>query len=555
MTPTSSPPVAAGHDRTCTSIRPPLLWILGILLFWLLALGLGLPWGQVLQWGGDEGIELNKAAFWNAQRVWPLDAWNDQPLTHTRWYAWLMAGTVSPTGPRLWSLLCGAMLLAAVGRIAFVLCLGSTAIPCPADAARRSWAARVAGASVACVALCPTFSELSLSAMQEIPATAWGMVAIAGVVVPSGGGGRSIPRWQMWFAAVSAALAISIKLTAGLYAVVAWALLLGMKSTGRSAVSGAPGVATEKCSTASNWNPVVSAVLWGVLVVTLAVGFLRVLDGRGLTALLGSHLRAFSGSVLVEATGSPERWHQMLREYPEFVIWTVVGALAAWSEFRGRLAAVWRWMLLPLLALGWNGLIQPWWPYYTLSLWLGLAPFAGLGWVWTFEQFRAGLRGVSSTRWSLPVTVALGGLVLAAGASAVWSWGREFATWRQHPRAADSPIVRTLQRYAAASAHGTTYSADPIYPFWCGLPTPAPLLVVTRKRFLSGDVDQAAILRQVRESHCDFLIFVQDSGPSVREVWGDFVKEHYVLTMVSEGRELYVHRRLHPEPFATTLHW
>lgn len=524
------------------------------ILVWLGLLGLGLPLGQALQWGGDEGIELNKAAYWGTHGHWPTTAWNDQPLTQTRWYAWLLAGSSAPWAPRLYSLACGALLLAAVGWLTFGLWIASATRAATDDGTHRFLAARAAWAAVVSVALCPTFSELSLSAMQEIPATAWGLTAIA-CVVASFRRRRFDTFFAVWVSALFAAGAIAIKLTAGLYAAVAWALLVGGRRSHRSLAMETTVDARHGKEICSERTSLCWVALWTGWVIAGVVVSLEVLDGRGFAVLLGSHLRAFSGSAAAEASAGPDRWHQMLREYPEFLAWLTVGALGWWDEFRGRLRDGWRWFVLPGLALTWNALIQPWWPYYALSLWLGLAPFAGRGVVWVFDHARAHLRGVPRTSLSRSATAALGALVLAASASAVWNWGREYVTWRQHPRAAESPIVRTLQRYAPASAHGLTFSADPIYPFWCGLPTPASLLVVTRKRFLSGDVDQAEILRQVRESSCDFLIFVQDAGPSVREVWGDFVREHYVLAMVSEGRELYVHRRLHPEPFIRTLHW
>lgn len=545
------PPVASSVAPSTPSL-PPLWTILGCLtLVWAGALLCGVPLAHGLQLGGDEGIELNKAAFLLSHGGWPSEAWNDQPLTHTRLYAWMLGVHYGPLGPRLWSLLTAVLLLVAVAFYTRSLCLpGSGVAPTASDA--RS-ASVTAVAAVALLALCPNYSELAVSAMQEVPATAFGMLGLAWVVAS-----RAQDTRRLGIAALAAAFAIAIKLTAGLYALAAWITICSGKPRAAwqsgLATSGPPRRASPLGRSAGRARFIRGLAFAGA-VAAFALGLLFWMDGRGWLALLRSHLLAFSASSSTNLDSIPNRWVQIVREFPEYPIF--LGAGIARMIRLARQGRSWdsRLLVLPLLALVFNASIRPWWPYYSISLWIGLSPLAGSGLGWAWEVGVAWLTRRSREGLSGNAALVLGGLALLGLGSASWNWANQYVHWRGNTRARDSQILATLRRYSLPGSANRIYAADPVYAFWQKIPTPPEFLVVTRKRFLSGDLTPDTALERLRAADCEFLLFVQDRGPQVTEVWGDFMREHYVLAMVSEGRELYVHRRLDPQPFATTLHW
>lgn len=497
---------------------PSWLWLS---LLWTTLTAATLPLGSLREIGGDEGLELSKAAHWLRQGGFSNGVWNDQPLTHTRWYAWLLGMDLGAAGPRVWSVLMTVVLLASVGSLTHSL-LGHRGA--------AFWA-------VVVVALAPLTLELSVSAMQEIPATACGMASLAMAARVANGGGR---RWFV-LAIASGLLGMAIKLTMAIYVVAAF---LHLATANPSA-----------------WGPaarpgrVRPSLLYLLCLVAGLAAFLRIAEGRTAADLVVDHLVA-----LVVSRGEPPPHgttpaQYVWRGYPWIAVCFGLGAIAALRRgFRGE-QTVPRVFLLPAVVLLFNAVIKPWWLYYSLSLWVGLAALAGYGislsiaalatMGWRFRR----LGSIDLCRGLIAAALVFGGLDEAR------QYVERLRTFRHAERVEDSRILTGIRSYQRAGPLGTIYSAEPSYAFWSGLGVAEELLVVTRKRFLTQDLQVSDVPRLIARHRPDFVITGVGMNVTASPEWRATLERDYVLVEVAEGQELYVHADLDPRPYRNHLRW
>ncbi len=532
---------------------------------WFFVLALVVPVAKLPVIGGDEGVELTKAAYLLAGGTFDESVWNDQPITHTRLYAGLLALDYNPAGPRLWSLATSVLLLLAVGGLTRTLLNDD-----------------LAGLlAIVMVVLAPLVMELSVSAMQEVPANAFGIAAVwmaartrtppSKVCLPTFHGGRSPTNhanaWQtppptrgpdgcsvrgsVWedvswprlaLAALCATMGVAIKLTAALHTMAAF-LMLAVREDRRLA----------RPSRARIPRP--SLVF---LFVTLACSriLLQWVDGRSIGCLLDTHFLSFLAAPYhPQKNPDPQRWMYLMTAYPQIVLLFLLGSgLLLRVSTRPSGVDPRGLAVLPGLTVLFHGIIQPWWMFYSLSLWIALAPLAGFALAWMLRQVRGLPRNPLHARQCLPI--ALAGLVCLSGiASATSDLVESLATLHGAEGIQQSGILAALRRYAPSGAVRTLYSVSSTYAFWSRLRVPADLLVVTRKRVLCGDLLLEDLPRRVLEHDCDFVVTPLAMDPSLARVWNATLSSRYELTEVADGQQLFVHRRLHPVRFSPRLHW
>lgn len=544
--PPSSPRPAASRPRS-KGWNPQAwrAWHL-IVILWPILLTVALPLDRLRLIGGDEGLELTKAAHLRRTGGFDPSLWNDQPLTHTRLYAVLLGLADGAAGPRLWSVATSALLLASLAHLTETL-LGRR----PA-----AWAALL-------FALTPLGLELSISAMQEVPATAFGMLAVSLAAARPNPPGLA----RATAAAAACALGIAIKLTAALYGLAAAILLAWPGPRPHAGPLGAQGRR--------------SVLAFLALTVVFSRILLAVGDGRPLSSLLDSHLLAFSEAHRFTATGpAASFWRYPLHEFPQMPLLFAVGLILwlhqAWTHPRqpppapsgGASSSAARearfgsgtrpdprWTVLPLLAVLFNATIRPWWPYYTLALWVALAPLAGLAVVWSLDTLRRAIAGGWGMWVRSPVSLwpALAVIVLAA--AAFRDGGAMLLLYRNAQRAGDSPVLEAIRRHLPADGQALFYASDASYAFWSGLPVPEELLVVSQKRVHTGDLQPEDIPRILERQDCDFILTPLGLDGRTAPAWQSLLSRSYVVVAVAEGRELHVHRRLRPTPLKRHLRW
>jgi hypothetical protein len=513
-----SPPFAStGFLR-----RSPWLWT--ILIWGLLLAGL-LPLRTAELIAGDEGIELTKAWHWFREGHWDPAYWNDQPLTHTRVFALLFHLDPSPLGPRLWSVGMSMLLLGAVASLTHTL-----------------FQDRAAGLTAATlVAVGPQTLHLSVSAVQEVPALALGAGAVALAWHP-------MTRRHPMLLGLSLLLVISgmaIKLTAGIYAAAA-ALGLVFHPSRPHPLAPVP----RRLLLGSGY---LAAAGLGVLLLLGAV------DGRSTTEWLGSHWAAQQAAMDTSNPSHGSPWRTLIQYYPALALGSLSGLVVTVLTCR-RSSQSWdpRLVIWAAVGVGFNAAIRPWWMYYSLSLWIALAPLAGLG----FCQGLRSLTRLSSTHRP-SFTDPLG---FATAAFAAWiamaclgwwtvsAFFQDFQQLRKCRPGRDHPVVRLLHASRPTDREATVFSRESIWAFWSQLRTPGPLLVVTHKRFLSGDLDDQRLVTLVLEAAPDFLVSAPGWDPGKIPEW-EPVLRHYQPARNTEGRVIYAHHRIGTLASEERLRW
>lgn len=518
----TTPFVGRGPGRESTKIAGPVLWCLlgGV---WFIFLIFVIPLRSLLMIGGDEGIELTKASHLVRQGEFDSTLWNDQPLTHTRIYAVLLRIFPGAMGPRLWSAASAALMLGAVAAITDVLLKDRLATI----------------AAVSLVAVAPMVAELSVSAMQEIPMTAFGLCSVSTAVIP----GRHGLVSRVVTAALSGILCVSIKLTGAIYVFATFVMFL----------LPAPGAGTREVQTCS-LRP---ALLYLLLVIAGTRCLLELIDGRPFHHLLVTHFVSYSGSGPDTRISDSSVWSYAFGENPILCVAFMAGtALLPARRARGldQDARLW---VLPLVTIAFQCLVRPWWFFYALSLWVGLSTVAAAALAWLMRTTvdawrRAKIQGLPRlTQWIVPC------LLLSAASESVSNLYSGVTLLCSGQRAETSRIITVLRQYAKEDGgrDRMLYSVNPIYGFWSELPIPPELMVVTRKRVSSGDMDLQELPGRVARLGCDLVLLPQAMEKRRETEWSVALGTNYVLTDLTEGQRLYRHRRLEPVPYEPHLRW
>jgi hypothetical protein len=443
------------------ALKKPGLVLAAILAAFLL-LQSCLPLSTTIKIGADEGFELAKATLCvNGYHLY-TQIWNDQPPLHTFLVTQILQHvSTSVLAPRLLTVAFSVLLLAAV----FV-------------AALRVHGLGVAAFATAWVAASPGFLELSCSVMQEIPALAPALAALAILLTGSGGKSR-VPEAA---AGVLLAIALQMKLIEIIYLPLAGLILfLGHRPAAvretprrtRGQSAGGPG------PTGAGVKQFAGPAFVFAVALAATFGLLSLLLGRDFWLHFQQSWAAHFAPPLTLEYGSPSEhafdWSVLLKNWDTtpFALAGVVFCVHRRRQTPLGLVPV-VWLILTLAIFGYH---KPWWAYYYVHnavplCWCGAVGFVG---IYGFVKRRsAGGRALF--------------FALAAGAS-IWMGCRlylEVTGIRHSPQIPSSLVLQKIQRLKPFTQF--IYTDEPVYSFHSGIPLPPELGVVSLKRYWSGSL-------------------------------------------------------------------
>ncbi len=493
-----------------------------------LALALTLPVGSALQIGGDEPFELTKAFLCYLGYTLYNEIWNDQPPAHTL----LLAGLFYLTGP---SPLAARLLAVGFGALLVGLLAGWL---------RRQTGPLAAAAGVGVFLASPMALNLSVSAMLEVPAFAVGLVA-AWLLER-----RDRLFDPVWLIASAATLAVAlqIKLTAGLLVPAVLVLLLFPTSGhcfNACALSGPRAGPCGRADSESGWlgpgrlRLAESGPALALWLAALAAAFAMlswILGTGGYDLLWAAHHSPAMNALLDDA----QEYRFTLAEFEEFPEGTA-GALVgiALSMWLGG----WRRTVFPTVWLATVLVVhvqhRPWWAYYFLHLdvpmaWLFALAIHSAQMLWRDAPSANRHRSVWSQRAGLLILVLLLSLGTVYGGE---RFIREFMSIQSGERVQDSLLVQELRRHAPRARW--MFTRHTIYTFHAQVPVPPPLAVLPAKRFWSGRLSEADLLREVQAWRPEILLLGEDEFSAG---WGPWLESSYALVAQAQDLSLYVHK-------------
>jgi 4-amino-4-deoxy-L-arabinose transferase-like glycosyltransferase len=489
----------------------------GLRRFWGLAavfLAVGtvfalLPLGTALQFGGDEGYQLNTGFLMSKGYLLYKQIWYDQPPLLVLLLDW--AFRIS--GP---SILAARLISAGFG-VAFFGAFFQLV-----KENNGSWPGMLA---VFFLVASPGILELSVSVMQEVPTFA---LAVASVLL--------LWRWRRgshWGWALGSGVAMGLALATKLTAcVVVPAVIVEMWLRSRS-----------KYMSAWIKKFAASAAVWGVGAwVTLTL--ISLVWGRG---SFQSSYRAHFAEHPVGGLPTPADFPMpasVFFDHAECVLAAVVGILLTLKWRRAReFAFPFAWLAT---ALGIHCLHRPWWMYYYLHLaipmaWLaGFAvseiakPFCGL--------FSSSALALSSSRtWKALALCSLAALAIVRSERRAEAAMKDL---RARPRANDDPLLAKVRACAGRTRWAYVRRTKEAYAFHAGLLVPPELAVVTLKRFWSDQINEEEIVEICRRYKPEQVLV---SRAEITGRWRDFLASYsvvyegesdvlYVLNSVSDDR-------------------
>lgn len=483
----------------------------GLFVLWVL----GLRLNSVLSFGGDDGFELCKAAL-VARRpdLAPL-MWNDQPWLHTLLNATLfrLVGEHAAL-PRILSLISLGALLAAM---VFLL---------------RRTLSFAGGLALGCFLITADgMPNLSVAAMLELPAISWAMVASALAATPPG----VVIRRRLLSAGALLALACHVKFTSLL--VLPALLVMVWMQTGRRLFA--------------------SALVWAALsFVTTFSLLVQLSPSFDLEQLLSPHFKTASVLIAAERAQFHLQWEWVLGDPAP-----LMAALFAMAHPFFKRGCPFGWFTLVLLgtAVGIALCYRPWWRYYLIHIQVPTAMLGGVGVTWLSQQLST-LWGKASTANNSPVQRqpttplphhAVPGVIM--GTAAVVALWCGFALPRMisameemsnYPTTQSNPLVSVLRRYQDRIQWCYTDSRD--VAFHGGVLIPPELIVLSRKRFWHGDLDERRLWNWVR-LYTPEAIVVSEHYRVSYPTWTSWLNNEYVLCAKEHGQECWVARSLNPD--------
>jgi hypothetical protein len=116
-------------------------------------------------------------------------------------------------------------------------------------------------------------------------------------------------------------------------------------------------------------------------------------------------------------------------------------------------------------------------------------------------------------------------------------------------RPRDDDVCGSLRTYAPKTHWCYTQLRE--YAFSARLLIPPELIVVSRKRFLCGDLTDRGIVKLVQRYQPEQLL-LRDNAEMKDTNWLVWITNQYVLVDQDQGRELWVAQRLHPKAMIKT---
>lgn len=471
----------------------------------LLILYAQLPLGTAFEFSSDEGYEVIMPFLCNHGHILYKEIWDDQPPVSIV----LIATAFKIFGT---SILTARAVVAGFGILLFTLFH---------DLIRRRSGQLSALFATFLLLSSPGVVLLSVSAMQEVPTLATGLLA-AWLLFQ----GAKQRHWAWLLSSgMVMAVAVQIKLTAVLLvpAMLLEFVLLSWTSKGKE-----------------SWTAlsVRNVLLW-------SAGAAAVLILIGLTWAKGSleqSWKSHTGEQFVPGLDRVEN-HQLnltlLQNHVECILAAVAGICLALSRKRGREIA------FPVALLLTDSLVhvvhRPWWNYYYLHLAVPLTWLAG----WAISvviqdivrlhaKYKFGFSPLAAWKqWALCILVAM--VITRSELRLEWI----IKDLRHHPSATANPIVQKMEEYAK-STH-LVYSESGLYAFHAQLPVRPELAVITLKRFWSGQITTGQIVAICRRDKPEMIVLPE---AKLTPEWKDFLDVEYENVARDDKSILFIARRI-----------
>ena len=457
------------------------------------------PLSTAVQIGVDEGFELAKAMLSAKGYRLYSEVWNDQPPLHTFVLTRLLEAFGSnPLWPRLVSVL-SAMGL--VGAGFFIV--------------RRFHGTAVATVVAVLMVGSPAFLELACSAMLEVPALSFVVMALAVLVTGRG----PLKTGRLIGAGLLFAVALQIKFIGLMYAPLLVGAVLWLRLEGAGKESAIARLWSERKRLSLGVGVFASAFLLG----GLALGF--AVDRGAYFAHLGQPWSSHFGATKTLAYGSPsdhpfDGW-ALLRNW-DVTVPALMGLGVLLRQRKTGWMPVVAWLGLTLVVFGVH---RPWWSYYYVHHAIPLAWCAAVGmavvWRWAKQANRM---------WLLPTGFAALVVIGWMGAR-VWL---QVSSIRESPQTFASPVIGVMERFQTEAK--TIYSDEPVWSFHARLPLPPKLGVLPLKRFWAGEISNERIVEELERVRPELILLRNDS----REVpFSRLLQSDYRVVYHDELHRLY----------------
>ncbi|MBE0541117.1 MAG: glycosyltransferase family 39 protein [Verrucomicrobia bacterium] len=481
-------------------------WLGGVLVFSVSALTLcSLPLADAVYFTGDEGMELMKGLLWSRGYALYDDVWSDQPPLLTVLLGWLF----DLVGPSL--------LAARLMAMCFALLLFGGVFALVGQQ-QGVWSG---GAAAILLLGSPVVMNLSVSAMQEIPAFAVGM-----------GSAYILFRWRrrqtlslLTLSAVIMGIALAIKFTVFLlWPAVLLELALITGTSDRSQTTSGP---VTRLSAVGVW-------VGSSLLVAFALCWL--LGCHNLGSLYKSHFVATSQSDLSRPEDYGFLWY-ILWHHAETVIAASIGVGLVINQKRVRQIAFPLMILITVVLV--HLLHRPIWDFYYLHLAIPLAWLAGSA-IGSFVRVMMAQRVVQVNPQLLSMFVCAGLTVVAFGLVFVPVAVRLDSTFKilnAMPRVKESTVLTIMKANFAEDQWIFTF--PPAYAFHVGALVPPELAVLSFKRYWSGEMTNDRLI-YILEAYRPKQMLIQKSDMNQR--WSAYLNEKYRLAYSDACQALYLRR-------------
>lgn len=411
-------------------------WLLGVLASIGLAILAWCPLAARIEFGGDEGYELQKAFLLRRGLVLYCDVWNDQPPLHS----WVLSLVFRALGEEaLWGRLISLGAALWTG-----MCVGH-------------WARQVAGTCSAALVVAVLFGHslfflLGTSAMLEMPTVAAALTAV------NVAGARCLSGWQVAVVAgVIIGLAAQVKLTALLY-IPSILCLLWLR--------------VQEEPERRLWRQIIP-VLPSFLAGSVASFVLVALAWPGELDAILPHLAERMRAAF--ADDHAFRFQQLAEEPTLFLI----AALLPLAIVRANRRHTLPFLVNFATTFAVLGIHRPYWDYYLLHLLVPCAVLAAIPIQTGWESFK----GLFVAKTVAPLTIGrticlLPFIYCLVGAPA--KIVERLAKSREPDTLLDRELLSQMKHVSSVSQWA--FSIRPIFAFHTGLPTPPHTTVIPEKR-------------------------------------------------------------------------